>query len=466
MLTFKTQFPINPTKNIDDFIEVGRIWLTNSPHSDLASELSTATEIGDNWSKTSGSESIVFSKYGDNLSAFRHEKVADNSIRWILEAVASKQQDSFWISIQLSVDSELPVEKLGYGKRPYIQRNIISDLGGGMDGQLQVSDKPIYLDKDELELAANLMNAKADCQMPVVYVSVNNQNIPHINPDQLAQWLTGMAHVVVEPSRSFSFELMHLTNGKNAYDGAVTIYWPDGIGTWLFLPHYEYSDPKQMQNEISKKIRLSLLSQRTRKDCTWSYIQELKSRQKIKELKESGSSKVDDYIAAFDAEIKSKDEEIKRLENEINRIKYTYSDDTEDSTKVGGNTVVLNGLEKDLYQGERLAMILDAIAHAKDSAELHSRRQSVLEDFIKSNTQEGERDTILTELKRLLTGYSSMSKSIKKSFEKLGFQISEDGKHHKLVFRGDERYSFTLPKSGSDTRGGKNAFTDLKKRMF
>lgn len=70
------------------------------------------------------------------------------------------------------------------------------------------------------------------------------------------------------------------------------------------------------------------------------------------------------------------------------------------------------------------------------------------------------------ELKRLLRGYKSMDRVTKGGLEAMGFSISEDGKHYKLVYHDDDRYTFALPKSGGDHRGGLNAASDIGKRLF
>lgn len=467
MLTFKTQFPVNSSKTIDDLIEAGRIWLAGSPHSKLASTMASATAIGDDWQASSGSETVVFAKPAGSeaLCGISFENTDENTIRWTTEIVGSKKDNEFWVSIQLSVDSELPTERIDHGRRPHILKTIMREIGGGPDGKIPVSDEPIYLQEDQLDLAADLITAQAGCVMPVVYVSADNSDRPHIDAKQLAQWLSGMAHVVVEPSRRFSYELMHLVYGENAYGGAVAIYWPDGIGKWLFLPKGDNADPKQMQIGVQRKVRMSLLSQRTRRDCTWSYVQEVKARRRIQELRESGSSQVDEWVKTFDLEMKSKNDEIQRLENEINRIKYSarYEGEARAEDRRG---LVLQGKERDLFQGERLSVVMDALGKELAACEPFSRRKAIVEDLIGSNEQEGQRESMLDELKETLRQYSSMTASARSTFERLGFEISEDGKHYKLIFRGDVRFPFTLPKTGSDWRGGLNAFSDMKKKLF
>ena len=59
-----------------------------------------------------------------------------------------------------------------------------------------------------------------------------------------------------------------------------------------------------------------------------------------------------------------------------------------------------------------------------------------------------------------------MEARTRRGLEEMGFSISDDGKHYKLVFQGDDRYTFTLAKSGSDHRGGLNAAGDIARLLF
>jgi hypothetical protein len=302
--------------------------------------------------------------------------------------------------------------------------------------------------------------------MPVVYISVNDEDRPFVDPDQLAKWLSGMAHVVLEPNRRFSFKLMHEVFGENVYGGAVGIYWPDGIGKWTFLPGGRYVNASDMQIAVSRKVRSSLLSQRTRRECTWSHLQELVSRRRIQDLISSGSNDVDEYIRHFDKELASKDEEINRLENELSQVKYRRPDVQGEDFGDGRAGITLTSEERDFYQGERLEIIVDALRSVADNSQPNSRKRHVLEDLANRNSQRGERSEILERLKPLLNQYSSMTGAVRAEFEAAGFVIYDEGKHYKLLFRGDSRYPFILSKTSSDWRAGKNAFSDLRRLLF
>ena len=48
----------------------------------------------------------------------------------------------------------------------------------------------------------------------------------------------------------------------------------------------------------------------------------------------------------------------------------------------------------------------------------------------------------------------------------LGFEHSDEGKHHKFVFSNDGRYSATISKTSSDYRAGKNFSRDVANQIF
>jgi hypothetical protein len=69
-------------------------------------------------------------------------------------------------------------------------------------------------------------------------------------------------------------------------------------------------------------------------------------------------------------------------------------------------------------------------------------------------------------LKELLRGSKGIDAKIRRGLEEMGFSIAGDGRHYKLVFQDDDRYTFTLPKTGSDHRGGLNAASDIGRLLF
>lgn len=466
MLTFKTQFPLNNNKSLDDFFHSCINWIVKSPHTNiLESDFNPSIENEFFFSKEK--ESIKISSVsidGNHILGFRYERIDEDNITWITEAVAKKSEDSFIVSIQVIANTELPQERLQFGKKPYLIKRLLADIGGGSDGNIIASDSPIYLDENDFELAANFISATAGCMMPIIYVSATRSNNQYINPEDLARHVSGMAHVIVEPNWDFSKELMNYVDERNVYNGAIGIYWPDGIGQWVFMPT---DDKKQIQIRITRKVRASLLSQKVHNKCTWSFLQETISRIKIENLKSEKSTAINEYAEAFDRDIQTKNEEITRLEAEISRIKYKPSDvKSEEKDTNAKKNISIKLTEVDLYDGERLELLLEAVSESMANSEKFSRRYQVFDDIVKNNHVQTDKEFIINELKNILRSYESMSGSVKTSLERLGFSISEDGKHYKLIFKNDGRFSFSLSKTSSDRRSGMNAFSDIKKKFF
>lgn len=464
MLTFKTQFPLRSDVEMENFMGCCKDWIAGSPHSLLSRAITSSQEYGRFEVDGEAAEFLHVNADGKEVGGVRYEKTDAEGVHWSTDVVACRSEQRFSVSVQLSVDSDIPVENLGKGRRPYIVKLLMERFGGGMDGPLPVHDLPIDLTEDQQELAADLICARTASLMPVVYVSRRGDGTLAVNAAQLATWVSAMAHVVVEPSRAFSTELSREVYGENPYGGALAIFWPDGVGRWLYLPE-RWESEVALQGAIARKIRTSLLFQRTQRECTWAFLVDAIARQKFEAIRQSGAGKLEDYIAHFDKEVAENREEIRRLESELNRVRFTrsYTDVAESSSTI---TVDVATTERDLYQGEHLSVILEALGRASESAEENSRRRHILDALIASNKHEGEREIILAKLKDVLSQYESMTPGVRKELETLGFEVRDDGKHYKLIFRKDERFPFVLSRTSSDWRAGKNAVADLRKKLF
>ena len=146
------------------------------------------------------------------------------------------------------------------------------------------------------------------------------------------------------------------------------------------------------------------------------------SRQKLEALRASGSENIDEYIEHFDKELLAKDEEIQRLESELVRARYSKRE-MRTSGSNGENSISLETSEADLYQGEQIGLIVDALKAAASSAELHSRRRNILETLVENNENPGDRDDILHRMKELLRQYTSLTAPVRAELETLGFVI-------------------------------------------
>lgn len=468
MLLFATEFPVNPGRITTDFLSAMVTWISGSPHTKfplekiekLRENKSTHLEI-----ENEAVESLIATSTEMELAGVRYSR-RDDDLDWLTTVVFSRTTSDAWLCIRVECESRRPATHLPPAKKPVVVRTVLESLGGADDGALPISSSAHYLTNTDIELAASLIRGEAACRLPIVYISSKFQGGYVLDIDRLARDLSGMAHIVVEPNRPFSVRLQIDVNSQNVYGGTVGIYWPEGGGRRAFFLGSQYPTTGELAQAIKDEVEAALVNRRAMDRCTWAYLRETASRQIIQALKASGSKEIDDYVRTFDIETEAKDQRLQEAEREIQRLRAELRGY---ESRLGSTTgeLLKSGSERDLYQHELLGIILDAVEEASSRAPSDSRRQHVLRSVSSANMlQKNTASDYRERLKRLLRGTSTIDSRIRRELEDMGFDISEEGKHYKLVFQGDDRYTYTLPKSGSDWRGGLNAASDIGRLLF
>ncbi len=469
MLSFAVEFPVAATSESKKFLEEVRTWILGSPHYGFVSEDLAGITSRPDWSAVKPNASVHTLRTATPASEAVALKLisVDREIEWETVAVFFREGTSAWISVRTSSESRDPGVRLPPPKKPRIAGDLLNALGGGQDGPLVVSRAPIILSEGDVPLAASLILGKAGCHLPVVYVSRGFQEEDdeyHVDLNALAHDLYGAAHVVVEPSRRFSRALQPLVSSANVYGGTVGIYWPRGGRRRSFFRGSAFLNSADMKRAIIEDIRNALMNRRPRPQCTWAAVQQTVSQEALKKLEESGSNELRLYTENFDTELNALKEELKEKEETIERLK-------EEIEQVGARIaadgiVVIPERERNLYEGELAEIIRDALEIAINNVPNDSRREHVLKDLLKSIPVTKGGDNLRERLKEALRDYRSMDSKVKRVLEDIGFEITDEGKHYKLTYEEDDRYTFTLPRSGGDRRGGLNAASDIAKRLF
>jgi len=468
MLKFSTLFPVDSDANIDRLIDVAQTWIVGSPHSQLTDE-ELSRHVGKaEWQHKVGSETLSFiaantAEY--NSAGVRYEK-QDSELRWVTDIIGTKLELGFYVSVQVSCDTSNPATYIPEPKKPYIVRQLLDSIGGGEDGELTVKDTPHFLSNSDIELATSLIQGSSGVKLPVVYVSAERGNEPFVDAGKLARWFAGMAHVVVEPNREFSFRLMHEVSHNNAYGGAVGIYWPGGAGKKVLLPSISDYDSFHLEREVSNSLRAGLNAVRTPRYCTWGNLKELNARRRVEKLKSEGSTEIESYIDAFDEELAAKSDELSDANREISRLTAALQAAQSASSVASGDPVLVKGSEKELYPNEYKDMLLLILIKLKSQVPANSRREHLLEDVISANTSTGGVEERASSVKAQMRSYRNMDNDMRRFLEELGFEVTGEGKHYKAVFKGDERYIISLPKTSSDHRAGKNIASEIVNLLF
>jgi hypothetical protein len=469
VITFSTVFPLNRDATAEKVAEVARQWLAGSPHTALSELLPASVAEQEDWEAGDTDEHVEAHKVivGDStLFGLRYVKDESSGMRWVTEVQFASTPDGNLVAVTVYVDSESTALRLPPARKPYIVRQLVSEFGDGEDGDLFVTEEPHHLKVSEINFAAAIVNGDCGNSLPIVYLSAFAENKLSVDPARLAHWLSGIAHVVVEPDRQFSFRLAIEVNHRNTYGGAVGVYWPDRDARSLILPRDYDFDPKAIAAEISSIIRDRAVRLRVPRNLTWANLQESRARIQLEKLRQTGSRDLDEYVENFDKELKAKEQSLTEAEVEIRRLEAEVRSLRARSKSVEGAPVLIRGVESDLYEDECLCFIVDALKRAAENSPNESRRNHVLSSLIAANPVEDHVSDYADTIKRLLSTYRSLESSVAHDLEEMGFEISSDGKHHKMIFRGDGRYQVSMPKTSSDHRAGKNLASEINRLLF
>lgn len=467
MLSFSTEFPVPDTVSNQDFSAAVTKWILGSRFTQFKIETLDGLGVGESWDSVEENETIESwsESTADSCSVAVLYRKSDEDFVWITTIVFCAQPSSTWISIRVECEPLHPTAKVPNAKKPVLVRTLLNSLGAGADGDLLVVETPVVFASSEIELAKSCIVGTTNSYLPIVYISAPFGGQYLVDPNELASLLFGMAHVVVEPNRIFSTSVMGEVQRKNVYGGTIGLYWPEGGGRRSFFVRAGQTSPEEIKLAIFDEIRLSLINRRPLVRCTLAAVKELQSRRLINNLKDAGSAEVASYIEAFENELGAKSSALSAAESEISRLKAEIRRyEAQDRSETG---LLLNtGGETDFYEDEILDTVRDALLGSIARVTADGRRQHLLQSIVEANPISAERARYRDKIKSLLRDYHNMDARTKKDLEEIGFSISDSGKHFKLIYQDDSRYTFTLAKSGSDYRGGLNAAGDLCRLLF
>lgn len=376
------------------------------------------------------------------------------------------------------------------------------------------SDRPQITDTEEVKNhLIGVMTGQKQVDMPLVYVSYPNKKI---NADELAKKLFCMACVYVESDKCLSFELKEKTGGANAYNGAVGIYWgnrkasyllndeditieriytriaditavkPFSAGaSWFDIIQEEYAlkqknleaenekilnEKEAQSNDLNEKIKnLETLVKNLNKQI------ETKSSE-IDNLKKELANKKNEFqefIDSFDDENERFKHENEKLKAERDAYKCKVEKQYEDSP---GIDIHIPCTEGELFPNEIEDFIKGLIFTAihKEGADENARRKKDVLDSIKKEIkdwkfEESSAGTFFSHCEEHWAASIKNNQSgheIVKLLKDFGFSGLVDGKHYKMTFCDDKRYTTTVPKTPGDHRSSKNTLSDTKRNCF
>jgi len=469
---YSAVFPVNSKKTLNDLAGVVADWIAGSPHRYIRrNELSGIAVDGFAFEK--GHVKINTAWYdlqndagGQGIMGIRMVEQKQGAAR-TSDIVGNIANDRFNVVFTHDYAATTPSGTYGKILKPRIINDVIRALGGGYDGlDLGVKTTPHWITDDDLPFVADILRNKSENKLPVVYVSRYRQDITVVNPNDLAFLLGGIAHVIVEPSPSlpFSFKLKDATKGINVYNGAVGIYWPNGVRHYL-LPKTTTTAPETgplapgtgslvpgssaMVEEIHELIRESALYRVVHDFSTFNGIKGLQTAKRFEDLKRTHAARIAEMEQAKTTE-STKETALQGQVAELDELLRLASDETgnrdtqiEDLKRqnygmgqqlarfqkkagTGGEMLTVPPDMNEFYSGELRDMVIAALDNYFTNNLTDTRRADMIRAIREANQPSNTGEEILEQIQKIFKSTKPVDK-VMSQLRTLGFTVEQTG---------------------------------------
>lgn len=476
MLLYSTILNINSAMDKEAFINLVIEWNNNNPH-----EVNRISGI--TWN---GEQNI---RFGDeklwlevqeypikNIVAIRYEKVTDDGVIWDTDYIMNFNDMKLSIQLDRSYREDALVTNAIFSTPLFIS-HLIEHGYLEDDGDLVISNRPLYISGDNLAVLASALSGRNKHQLPIVFVSKTQANEDPVDVSLLASKLKGAAHVLVQEDRQTNKDIRIICDEENDYNGTIGIYYPNEV---LGHKRCAYRDINGIEKILLDRVLHYIFEfgnlQNIDTLYTWQGVSnallnerlsvQLEKLQKAERDKEEAQNENAELYSAFDEEFQELQQKVEELTRRNDALVCENAGLVAKLHHSSAQPVIFQGEEEEFYPGEIKDFVLSVLADAVVNIEKDSRKQHVVIDIVESNGYKHLAEDKKQRLKSLLKGYKTVSSSMKQELMDIGFEISDDGKHYKLIYNGDPRYTIALAKTPSDNRSGDNIIGTISRKVF
>lgn len=468
MQIYSATFPITELLTQDELIKLVIEWNQGSPHNKIKSL---------NWDgKTrnikfeEGNLSLAIEEIrAYNTIAIRFHQFDENNIIWNTDIVVNFNQHIFSIKL----DRETTIDTIGFVPKfkPPVIVNMLLDRGYvGTDVDMQISDQPIPITKDNYKMIENIICREVIYSMPVIYVTKSWGRYPFRVKD-LSYRLRGVAHVLMEEDTDVSKILRETCSGRNSHHGSIGIYYPSSSASHKIIATSKFEGREELLIDRIVTVVCRYVNQQARdRMMTWEGVQNelLKLRyESATEKKAEAENEVSEVYDNFAGELEEKERTIEELNNRIIALQAECKGLRAKYDQVTEVPLLYYGMEEELFEGEIKDQILEMLNMQLKHVKKKTRKEHILQDVLECNEPTGALNAKREDIKRILKGYTKVGDSLKRDLKEFGFGITKDGGHYKLTYKGDSRYLFTMATSGSDSQhGGGNLASEINRDLL
>lgn len=411
-----------------------------------------------------------------DILAVRHEKITSDEVVWDTDFVVNFRERKIAIRLDRTF-SEDALEMNAAFSTPHFISLLIEHGYLKDDHDIPVLRDPIMITDGNADTIQRVVCNKEYYELPVVYVAKDYADQDPLSISWLASRLKGAAHVFVEESKAACQKCTEIFDETPEEYGAVRIYYPSiGVNRKRFLFRSSTGNVDDRLEKVIRHVIQYWNSQRMDSLYTWQGVNRailsdnlenhISRLAEAESAKQNAEDEINQVYEAFDEDIKSLQKKLEELSNANEALQMENYGLRAKMNASDAMPIIYQGDEEDFYPEEVKDMVLGVLADALNNTEKGTRLHDVLEDILQNNPYQHLSDERKQRVKNLFKGYKTLTGTMKQELMSLGFQITDDGKHYKVTYKGDPRYMVTIGKTPSDNRAGSNNAGMINKIML
>ncbi len=328
--------------------------------------------------------------------------------------------------------------------------------------KVPITASPIETTPDLEDWLATAVREEYDGEMPLVFATRYYDSMGYaIDEDSLAKKLAGIAYVVTCDNDS-TRSIQAKAKKRTPYNGSVAIYCSKGKPKIYRKEEAFYGT--SLDKLILTEVQRFMAAKVDADAPTWKVL-------RAEQLQAEAKEKTLLLDEAFD-ENGSLEEQLKRAKAKIaeiaeeNRALHAKNEMLELALESQGpSALITKSPIKEFYDYEQYDLIVNILSNALRNYNPESRPYELIESLLVANPEKGVGREIFSVIKATLSEGRSPRESDFAKLRAVGFEVVSEANHYKLKFCGSEKYWFSLSKTPSDARGGKNHVSDISKAL-
>ena len=327
--------------------------------------------------------------------------------------------------------------------------------------ELPIIEQPLNLTSEIEPWLIKAIKGRYDLEMPLIWVAQYYDSMGFaVNEDTLAKKLAGIAYVAV-----FNIEDTRVIQSKAKkrapYNGTVAIYCKGGKERIFRKEDSFYG--KSLDGLVLSEVERFVTAKVDADAPTWKQLYTEKVQAEAQEKSELLDEAFDEN-GTLEEQLKKARERIAILSDENYSLKAKNEGLELALANNQSNYALLSKSDIcEFFDGEQYDLVVGLLTKALRDCSPEHRDYELLVDILAKNPLKGNGKEILKVVKEVLSTTGVLKDSDFGKLKAAGFDVIAEQNHYKIRFKGDDKYQFTVFKTPSDSRGGKNLVSDITK---